>query len=61
HLLHEHDSRHLLERLRLLRTNAFGEGSQGNLVGSHLTVLWDDPERPVIPEHPAPPEEVVTV
>ncbi len=60
-LLHDDDqARHLLERLRLIRLAAFAEDPGGNHVGSQLAVIWDDPERLVIPEQPGAPEAVPT-
>nr|CEL17035.1 hypothetical protein [Kibdelosporangium sp. MJ126-NF4]CTQ91735.1 hypothetical protein [Kibdelosporangium sp. MJ126-NF4] len=57
-LLHTEDPGLLLDRVRLVRTNAFASDTQNPHVGSYLTVLWDDPERVVVPERPGPPEEV---
>ncbi|CAM3499264.1 hypothetical protein KIPE111705_11295 [Kibdelosporangium persicum] len=57
-LLHAEDPGLLLDRLRLVRTNAFASETEQPHVGSHLAVLWDDPERVVVPDRPGPPEEV---
>lgn len=57
-LLHNNGSEHLLDRVRQLRSAAFAEADKDH-VGHHLTVLWDDPARPVVPDHAGPPEEVV--
>lgn len=57
-LLHAGDPGHLLERVRLVRTSAFADEAVGGHVGNHLAVLWDDPERVVVPDRPGPPEEV---
>ena len=57
-LLHAEDPRHLLERLRLIRLSAFAEGPEGTHVGSRLAILYDDPERIVVPQRPAAPEAV---
>lgn len=59
-LLHAEDSHHLLERLRLIRLSAFAEGPEGTHVGSRLALLYDDPERMVIPQRPGAPEAVAT-
>ncbi|MFC6088723.1 hypothetical protein Q5530_02335 [Saccharothrix sp. BKS2] len=58
-LLHEEDERHLLERVRLVRTTAFAEGPARRHVGAALTVLYDDPTRLVLPSQPGPPEGAV--
>jgi hypothetical protein len=47
----------LLQRARFVRASALAEGADH--VGKHLTILWDDPERIVVPQDPAPPEPVV--
>ncbi len=57
-LLHAEDSHHLLERLRLIRLSAFAEGPEGTHVGSRLALLYDDPERIVLPQRPGAPEAV---
>ncbi|MBB5956796.1 hypothetical protein FHS29_003389 [Saccharothrix tamanrassetensis] len=58
YLLHDEDDRHpLLERVRRARTTAFAEGPGRHPCGG-LTVLYDDPMRRVLPQHPTPPEEV---
>lgn len=59
-LLHAEDSHHLLERLRLIRLSAFAEGPEGTHVGSRLALLYDDPERIVLPQRPGAPEAVPT-
>ncbi|MET0234824.1 MAG: hypothetical protein ABW224_09325 [Kibdelosporangium sp.] len=56
-LLHEDDAHHVLERVRLLRLNAYAEDSD-ELVGSNLSVLWDDPTRTVLPGRAGPPDGV---
>ncbi|WP_158887082.1 effector-associated domain 2-containing protein [Amycolatopsis anabasis] len=58
-LLHEEAPGNVLERVRYVRANAFEGGPDTAHVGNHLTVLWDDPERVVVPRDPAPPEGVV--
>lgn len=55
--LHEATTKHLLERVRMLRLDAYTESDHGP-VGAHITVLWDDPKRMVGPDRPVPPEEV---
>ncbi|MBP2323195.1 hypothetical protein JOF56_003580 [Kibdelosporangium banguiense] len=55
--LHAAGTGHLLDRVRVVRSNAFVESDQCH-VGAHMTVLWDDPKRVVVPDRPAPPEEV---
>jgi vWA-MoxR associated protein C-terminal domain/vWA-MoxR associated protein middle region 0/Effector-associated domain 2 len=50
---------HLLDRIRMTRAHAYADSGDAH-VGSHLTVLWDDPKRVVVPDHPAPPEEVAS-
>ena len=57
-LLHAEGSHHLLERLRLIRLSAFAEGPEGTHVGSRLALLYDDPERIVLPQRPGAPEAV---
>jgi hypothetical protein len=57
-LLHAEDPHHLLERLRLIRLSAFAEGPEGTHVGSRLALLYDDPERIVLPQRPGAPEAV---
>jgi NTP-dependent ternary conflict system VMAP-like protein/effector-associated domain 2 (EAD2)-containing protein len=57
-LLHgSDDSDHLLERFRNARIDAYANGLQDSHVGSGLAVLYDDPNRTVIPSQPAPPVE----
>ncbi|HEX6358530.1 effector-associated domain 2-containing protein [Actinophytocola sp.] len=50
----------LAENLRLLRSDARQAPRPGSHVGSRVSLLWDDPERPVEPPEPpaAPLEEV---
>jgi hypothetical protein len=55
--LHAASPGHLLDRVRSVRSNAYAESGQRH-VGAHLTVLWDEPRRVVVPDCPAPPEEV---
>jgi hypothetical protein len=57
-LLHAEEQGLLLDRVRLVRTNAFANEAEAQHVGNHLAVLWDDPERVVVPDRPGPPEEV---
>ncbi|HET6503911.1 MAG TPA: hypothetical protein VFG87_24445 [Amycolatopsis sp.] len=47
----------LLQRARFVRASALAEGADH--VGNHLTILWDDPERIVVPQDPGPPEPVM--
>lgn len=55
-LLHDpDDDQHLLDRARRARTAAFGAGPDLRHVGGALTVLYDDPERPVVPAQPRAP------
>nr|WP_042186017.1 hypothetical protein [Kibdelosporangium sp. MJ126-NF4]CEL17028.1 hypothetical protein [Kibdelosporangium sp. MJ126-NF4]CTQ91742.1 hypothetical protein [Kibdelosporangium sp. MJ126-NF4] len=49
-ILYEANDRHLLDRVRLVRANAYADGLGPQHVGGQLTILWDDPERMVIPE-----------
>jgi hypothetical protein len=56
-LLRSDNANHILERVRLLRLNAYAEGAE-ELVGNNLTVLWDDPTRSVLPHRAGPPEGV---
>lgn len=60
-VLHGQDELHLLERVRLARTTAFAEGPGRRHVGEALTILYDDPERLVVPSQPGPPLEGVAV
>ncbi|MET0237246.1 MAG: hypothetical protein ABW224_21530 [Kibdelosporangium sp.] len=55
--LHAAGSAYLLDRVQAVRAAAFAEPDQRH-PGAHLTVLWDDPRRTVVPDRPAPPEEV---
>ncbi|HKS47756.1 MAG TPA: hypothetical protein VJT49_22115 [Amycolatopsis sp.] len=55
-LLHADGPSHLLERARFVRASALAEGADH--VGSQLTILWDDPDRLVVPRDAAPPERV---
>ncbi|WP_338073242.1 effector-associated domain 2-containing protein [Kibdelosporangium phytohabitans] len=57
-LLHAEAPGRLLDRVRLVRADAFANDARQPHVGSHLAVLWDDPERVVVPDRPGPPEEV---
>jgi hypothetical protein len=56
-VLHTSGSGHLLERVKLARLDAYAEAA-GQHGGAHMTVLWDDPQRMVVPDRPVPPEEV---
>nr|WP_042196291.1 SAV_2336 N-terminal domain-related protein [Kibdelosporangium sp. MJ126-NF4]CEL22523.1 putative serine/threonine protein kinase (regulator) [Kibdelosporangium sp. MJ126-NF4]CTQ89379.1 putative serine/threonine protein kinase (regulator) [Kibdelosporangium sp. MJ126-NF4] len=47
-LLHDTSSRHILDRVRMIRADAYGLGPDH--VGANLAVMWDDPERRLIPE-----------
>ena len=58
-LLHGDDDPHdLLERVRLMRVEAYEEGAVEEHVGEKLTILLDDPVRVVVPRDPAPPERM---
>lgn len=59
-ILHAHDANHLLERLRLVRLEAFGRGPSADHVGNRLVMVWDDPERLVVPGSAAAPEVVAS-
>ncbi|MFJ6675817.1 hypothetical protein ACIQMJ_32335 [Actinosynnema sp. NPDC091369] len=59
-VLHGEDELHLLERVRLARNTAYKEGTRRH-VGEALTILYDDPERIVVPSQPGPPREGVAV
>lgn len=48
-VLHDSSTRQLLDRARMIRANAFADGTGPKHVGSQLTIMWDDPERMVIP------------
>lgn len=52
----------LVERLRELRSRARLVARSDSHVGSRITLLWDDPDKPVEPQEPpaAPSEEVPT-
>ncbi|ONI70669.1 hypothetical protein ALI144C_49555 [Actinosynnema sp. ALI-1.44] len=50
HILYESNAQHLLDRVRVVRANAYADGLELRHVGNQLTILWDDPERMVIPE-----------
>jgi hypothetical protein len=47
HLLHNDETGSLLRRIKHLRTTAY-ESHPGH-IGHHLAVMWDDPERLVVP------------
>ncbi|WP_459708544.1 VMAP-C domain-containing protein [Actinophytocola sp. KF-1] len=47
HLLHNDESASVLQRIKHLRTTAY-ESHPGH-IGHHLAVMWDDPERLVVP------------
>ncbi|CAM3499521.1 hypothetical protein KIPE111705_11320 [Kibdelosporangium persicum] len=49
-ILYETNPLHLLDRVRMVRANAYSDGLGPRHVGSQLTILWDDPYRMVIPE-----------
>lgn len=55
-VLHGKDPESILQRTRQLRTNAFAE--EGEHAVRHLSLLWDDPERLVVPVDAGPPEGV---
>jgi hypothetical protein len=55
--LHAASGAHPLDRIQAVRLAAYAE-SDPRHVGAHMTVLWDDPKRMVVPDRPAPPEEV---
>lgn len=57
-LLHGDGPEHVLERARMVRANAFAAGPHARHVGHDLTLLWDDPQRLVVPANPAAPEGV---
>lgn len=59
-ILHAKDASHLLERLRLVRLEAFGRGPSADHVGNRLVMVWDDPERLVVPGSASAPEVVVS-
>ena len=47
HLLHNDEAGSVLQRVKHLRTIAY-ESHPGH-IGHHLAVMWDDPERLVVP------------
>jgi hypothetical protein len=51
------DPRHLLERFRDARVEAFAADLGDSHVGDGLVVVYDDPNRTVIPHQPGPPVE----
>lgn len=53
-LLHSTGQQTILQHLRQLRANAFAAESPH--VGTHLILLWDDPERIVVPSDAGPPK-----
>ncbi|HEY0805092.1 MAG TPA: hypothetical protein VGD84_08515 [Pseudonocardiaceae bacterium] len=57
-MLHGDDPHDVLERVRLVRLNGFAAGTDVPHVGTHITLLWDDPGRKVTPEQPGPPTRV---
>jgi hypothetical protein len=54
-LLHGDGAGTILQRMRQIRTSAY-ESHAGH-VGHHLALLWDDPERLVVPADLGPPRE----
>jgi hypothetical protein len=61
-VLHGQDERDPLERVRLARNTAYKESTpQRRHVGEALTILYDDPDRIVVPSQPGPPREGVAV
>ncbi|MFD0206176.1 MULTISPECIES: VMAP-C domain-containing protein [Saccharothrix] len=59
-VLHGQDELHPLERVRLARNTAYKEAGRRH-VGAALTILYDDPDRIVVPSQPGPPREGVAV
>ena len=55
-LLHDDTAGSVLHRIKQLRTIAYD--SQPGHVGHHLAVMWDDPERLVVPPELGPQREV---
>lgn len=55
-LLHDDGSGSVLQRVKLLRTTAYE--SHPDHIGHHVAVLWDDPERLVVPPELGPEREV---
>jgi hypothetical protein len=55
-LLHGDGPETVLERTRQVRAMAFASDTRH--VGHHVALLWDDPERIVIPADPSPPKGV---
>ncbi|MEV0676147.1 hypothetical protein AB0I60_06435 [Actinosynnema sp. NPDC050436] len=55
-LLHAGGRHDLLERVRLARIEAFKRGSDDEVCGGALTILYDDPHRMMVPLHPRAPE-----
>lgn len=53
-LLHQDGPGDVPQRARRVRANALAEGVDH--VGNHVTILWDDPDRLVVPRNVAPPE-----
>lgn len=58
-LLHEDGPDDVLERTRFVRSTAYGVGPDTDHVGNSLSVMWDDPDRIVVPRAPSAPERVV--
>jgi hypothetical protein len=56
--LHGDDSHDVRERVRRIRLRGYEAGTEARHVGSHLTLLWDDPDRKVTPDLARPPEQV---
>jgi hypothetical protein len=54
-LLHDDSPEHVLERTRFVRSIAFEVGPNTEHVGNFLTVMWDDPDRVVVPLAPSAP------
>lgn len=59
-ILHGDDPRDVLERVRVLRLSGYAAGGDLPHVGTKLTLLWDDPDRIVTPDQPAPPARMAS-
>ncbi len=55
-LLHGDGPESVLQRARQVRATAFA--SDRRHVGRHVALLWDDPERTIVPSDPTPPKGI---
>lgn len=59
-VLHGGEPHDVRERIRRVRLRGYEAGVDARHVGSHITLLWDDPGRKVTPDLARPPEQVAS-